>query len=205
MSVRIQRLARRFLARLVYLEKVRLRNMARKRQRIQEIQRLIKQTNELRINELSNLNVEFEKRRVIERESFFENFKFKGRKEMLETRKMVAMKPQLHQQSKSLKAKRQELKIEIDKASRQNKKLEAGIGSLHVESSNLKQIIIRESKLLEQTNRLCMIESTLRQVYERGLDRITTRLHHACNEVELVESLDDMTRFCKKRSLQLTP
>lgn len=206
MSIRIQRLVRRFLARLVYLEQVRSREMARKRQRIQEIQHLIEQVNESRCNELTNLNIEFEKRRVIERESFFENFKVKGRKEMLETRKMVAMKPQLHRQSKSLKEKRQELKIGIKKMSKQYKKLEIVIGNLQMESSDLEQRIDRESKLLKQTNHLCLIESTLRRIYENGLDRIMTRIRYGVrNDADLIDSLDDMARFCKKRLSQLTP
>jgi hypothetical protein len=59
--------------------------MERKRRRIKEIEPILEEIAKSRSAELESINIEFEKRRVKERESFFENLKVAGRREMLET------------------------------------------------------------------------------------------------------------------------
>jgi hypothetical protein len=197
MAVRIQALVRRFLGRLEYHERVRLREMERKRRRVKEIKLLLEEIQKSKIAELESMNVEFEKRRVKERESFFDNFKVAGRREMLETRKMVAMKPQLHRQSKSLKAKRQEIHAETEKLSNQTDELETQTANLQVQASEYEKLIVQDSKALAETEQLCLIESTIRKNYERGLSRIVNRVEKAVPaDVELVETLKDMANFC---------
>jgi hypothetical protein len=197
MTIKIQAFVRRYFARLEYHERVKVRELERESRRIKEIEEYLVELREKTKDEIAQMKIEYEERRGTEKENVFKNFKEEGRRQMAETREMAAMKPQLHHESKVLKAKALEMNTEIKRLAIHTKKVEDTASKLELVASKYKQLVNLDGEILAETESMCLIESTQRRLYEEGLARIVKIIEAtASHDVELIDSIRDTAQFC---------
>jgi hypothetical protein len=212
-ATRIQSLVRRFLGRLEYFERIRMRELDRKRQRCNDIETILARLDEETQRDIAVLKHEYQKQKDQARDLIFSNFQQEGRRQMVETRRLVvSSQPLLEKEAKQLKTQGMALHMKLKACQANTQSIRNTTVQLEQVLLELQDLVKREGEALCIKEQLCVIESTHRRIFEAGLNRTVERIVVATatatttmtrDEMDLVESIRTMSRECQENLVTL--